>query len=317
MVDWDDGDTGDDDEDSFKPAGAIKDAIEKAEEETELKLCMTILGQDDTAKTGIVMDYMHRNEGRGIVLDLDGNAQPLKDAFYPDDSSIVVMQPQVFKDGDADHEVDYEETLERLQSLLNYVRKNQDEFDYVCLDGVSRLKKIAEYQMRIDKSITVEGKVNTQYWIKRGKLFRSVINLMKEVKHADRFYIGHDDMIIPREKAQKSSKEIKQEAEEAHPTDEGEQISEILDVPALVRKYHQSMVQRVITKKQVYDDGDEVVYKAVIDKSKYNAECLDDEVIIAEKNTDEDGNNVMTWHGTEELFTRFETKTDSNEVETV
>lgn len=295
-------DDGDEEDSGFSPAGQIKQAIEEAEKEKELKLCMTLLGQDDTAKTGIVMDYMSNNDGRGLFLDLDGNAEPLKSAFYPGDSSIVVMNPQVFKGGDASHEVDYESTLENLTSLIEWVKDNEEEFDYICLDGISRLKKIAEYQMRIDKNITVEGKVNTQYWIKRGKVFRSVINLTKGIKHADRFFIGHDDMIIPREAAQKSSKEIKDEAEDKYPTDSGQQLKEIMDIPALVRKFHQSMVQRVITKKR--HKGDTVEYVALIDKSKYNAECLDDEVVIAEKLKGDDGNEIK-WHGTEDLFTKF------------
>ena len=123
-------------------------------------------------------------------------------------------------------------------------------------DGLSTALTYAENQMRIEKNITPDGGVNLAFWKLRNKLFIETLEQIKSIPIA-RFFIAHEDFIQSKD-------------------------NELSSVKA---KTNQMMFQKIRCIRESLPN--EVVYKAVIDKSKYNVnvEGLEFEFCNVDKQT--------------------------------
>ena len=207
-----------------------------------------IYGKDGTGKTGAALTYLTPEdiaEGyKMLIIDLDGGNLPLIETYYPDTrASYIVRNPEVTTWEDNEVVIDYRQTMARIRAIARWLTKNyaDKKIKAVCLDGVSTLLRIAEYQMRVEKNIDADGGVSTRYWIRRNKSFLEILQLLKGIP-IDKFFIAHEDFILPLDAKEK--------------------------VSAVKSKTNQLMFQKVhCTRKQTADD---VIYTATVDKNKFN-----------------------------------------------
>ena len=224
-----------------------KTMIDRAENrEYSSFMCCLVVGQDDTGKTGIVMDYCSNLPKKTLVLDLDLGSYEVKSTYHKEDKNIIIPNDiMVMEKTEKDIVINYEKTITNLKALVKYVKDHHNEYSAIIVDGISTLLKYAEYIMRIDKSIAPDGGVQLRYWIQRNKTFIEFLEAVKSVTGVDKFFIGHEDFIVGDEAA------------------------------SVKVKTNQMIHQRIICKKIKEQGADKkptgnILYTATIDKSKYN-----------------------------------------------
>lgn len=208
-----------------------------------------VLGEDGSAKSGLVMHYINKLPKKTIIIDLDGGNSPLIQSYYKDNKNMVVINPIEILVGSSDVEIDYKKTMAKIKAIVKYVKDHEDKFSAIVLDGLSTLLKYAEYQTRIDKNIAPDGGMQLRYWLNRNKIFLEVLEIMKSI-NLDKFFIGHRDLIVKDEK----DASVKQ-------------------------KLNQMIHQRILCEKRL--ELGVVSFIAKIDKSKYNINLEGKEYEIA------------------------------------
>ncbi len=238
------------------------------------RLIAMIYGKDGTGKSGIVLDYIaskiKNTDKKAIVIDLDSGCQPLMMEYHQDmTNQIFVKNPLTIEVTDQGVEIDYKATINKIKATLNYVQKNwkQDNIEYFVFDGLSTLLKHAERQMRLDRHIAPDGGVQTRYWLVRNKLFEEVLEQVKAIG-INAFLIAHEDF-IPKE---------------------GDELA------AIKQKTNALVHQKIKTIRE--QTKTETVFKAVIDKSKYNILKEGKEYIFGRVNLNE---KKMEWN-VKEIF---------------
>ena len=217
MGDWIDDDTGKVEENSTKPvikkvstkpvsAEANKDLafsdeeIQKWLSEKEAlssSKCVAFIGKDGTGKSGLALDCRTPEEVKAgmevIVLDLDGGCLPIKVKYHNNDPNIIIKDPTEYKTDITGTEIDYEKTMEKMRATLVYLNRNKEKYKNVkafVLDGVDKLLKIAEYQMRLEEHLDVNAGVQYRYWVKRNTDYYKIMDMVKKLPW-DRYYITH------------------------------------------------------------------------------------------------------------------------------
>ena len=218
--------------------------------ELKPKMCCLVLGDDGTAKTGIVLDYCSKLDKPTVVIDLDGGCMPLIYKHYKDSKKFVIPQnliDTVVTDEGID--IDYIRTLSKINGIIKYTIEHQDEYGGIVLDGLSTLLKFCEFQSRIDKNIAVDGGMQLRYWILRSKLFTETVEIMKTAASLHRFFIGHIDLVA------------------------------VKDSAAVKQKLNALVHQRIICRKE--EKLGKTSFISKIDKSKYNLLMEGKDVTIA------------------------------------
>ena len=220
--------------------GEIESIISESREvmKAPANFTMLVLGEDGTGKSGIVLDYLAKQEKPSLILDLDGGCGPLVTSYYKGNDKIIVINPT--RD-DERGDIDYDKTLSFILGVIRYLKHSENYKKYagVVLDGISSFLTTAEYLMKIDHNIAVDGTVKYRYWMNRNKKFLETCELMKSIPIIDKFYIAHEDFITNDDTAKVKLK--------------------------LNRLIH----QRIICRKIEETPGD-IIFKAKIDKSKYD-----------------------------------------------
>lgn len=200
---------------------------------------MLVLGEDGTGKSGIILDYLSKQKKPSLILDLDGGCGPLVHSHYKGNTKIIIVNP-IRTDDRGD--VDYDKTLSFILGVLRYLKHNENYMKYsgIVLDGISSFLQANEYLMKIDHNIAVDGTVKYRYWMNRNKKFLETCELIKSIPIIDKFYIAHEDFIV-------------------EPGAENK---------AVRLKLNRLIHQRIICRKIV--DGSDILFKAKIDKSKYD-----------------------------------------------
>lgn len=246
----------------------IKNILKEAENrDYQNFMCCLVIGQDDTAKTGIVLDYCSKLPKKTIVLDVDLGAYEVKTMYHKDSKKIIIPGNILVMDKTTG-DISYEETLKIMRQIVNEIKENSQEYSAIVVDGISTLLKYAEYLMRIEKNIAPDGGVNLRYWIQRNKRFIEFLESVKSIPNIDKFFIGHEDFIIGEEAA------------------------------SVKVKTNQAVHQRVICTKETDKKTGTVTFKARVDKSKYNLKKQGKEYIIAIVPQEDE----PTWNGSGKLF---------------
>lgn len=216
------------------------------------KVCCLVYGDDGTGKTGIVFDYLTEEDARQgyklVSIDLDGGGMPLKDTYHKDKGhNLIVIDPLVTSESDEGTQIDYNKTFARIRAIVRYVRNNyaNEKIKAIVFDGLSTALTYAEQQMRLDKHLDIDGGVQTRYWLMRNKMFLETLEQIKGIPIA-KFFIAHTNFIMERPDGKKP--------------------------PSVVSKTNAMMIQKVKCMRK--DTPINVIFSAVIDKTKYN---VDDE----------------------------------------
>lgn len=222
-------------------------------------------GEDGTGKSGTALqlvDEIDVEAGENIVLiDLDGGNYPVcleyhHEAYEKD--NIILYDPTVMTDSRDDVTTDYKATMRNIKAAGAWIKEHWEEekIRVVILDGMSKLLKFAEWQMRIEKSVDVSGGVTQRYWVNRNKAFLDIVELYKSIP-VDTIFIGHTDFNIK----------------------EGDK-----DVSAIKKNMNDLMFQKVSFTVEETADG-KVKFWAKIDKSKQNLMNKGTKVCFAEVDT--------------------------------
>lgn len=159
---------------------------------------MLLYGEDATGKTGVLLQYLVENRKKTLYLDVDGNAEGLLDEFYPEADFINLKNPLVpmIKEGGESFEIipDYKNTFKRIQYAI-YKANIEGGYDAIVIDGLSTLLIYAGEQMKMDKNLQTDGKVNMQYWNARKINFMGILEQVRMIREVDKFFIAHDDFI--------------------------------------------------------------------------------------------------------------------------
>lgn len=239
-------------------------------------ICALFLGRDGTGKSGsalsILTDEDVKEGKRIVVLDLDnGNMDTILQYHREkyENGNIILLNPIVWKENEdfSDIVIDYKETMKQIKAVGIIVQKQWEErkIKAIILDGLSKLLKFSEYQMRVEKSLDVSGGVSLKYWVNRNKSFLEMLELYKSLP-IHKIYVGHENF------------DIKVDA---------------VDVSAILRDTNALMAQKVSF---TVDEGIDDVTKfyAKIDKSKQDLRNKNAEICFAEVNTS-DRTSKFTW----------------------
>ena len=242
---------------------------------TSSKVCWAMYGEDGTAKTGTAMDCRTPEEvkaGKKIIFfDLDNSGAPIWEKYHNMDKNIILKDPTTYKEDVAKTEIDYYKTMEKLRASFSYLLRKQDQFKdvkAVILDGVDKLLKMAEWQMRVDNHLERDGGVQYRYWNKRNLDYFEVMEMMKRLPW-DRYYITH----MKYDKLGQTK------------------------VPSWQGKTADMMFQK--THHYVEDIGSTKTFKAKIMKFKTDITLEGQEIVVAEVDKD---TKQYKWNGLWEVF---------------
>lgn len=233
---------------------------------------MLIYGQDGTAKTGILMHYLHALKKRTLYLDIDGNASALWRKFHKDAPYIKVKNPLTTKvtadkDGMPDVVVDYLTTFKKIKLALKVAADNPDKYDAIVLDGLSTLLNYAAEQMKIEKNIQADGQVQMKYWMRRNARFLDILEQTRSIDKADKFFIGHDDFINVPGTIKVSM---------------GGEVVTLGKTSSVIIKTNRMMDQRVFCEQLVDEKKNSITYRATIHKWREGMEQVNKTIDFAE-----------------------------------
>lgn len=228
----------------------------KGQESPKHTFCCMIYGDEGTFKTGLLQSYPLniREQEKHIILDLDGGNVPLMEKYNKHlEGCLIARNPLQFKryetpTGEIMEMTDYLSTIHMIRRTVEWCRQNRKKQNIkaVSIDGLSKLLKHAEYQMRLELHIDASGGVQYNYWKKR---FKDFIEPMEQIKAmgVDCFFVAHNDFIKPEEIAIGNQQQKFSAAKE---------------------ETSRMMWQKVLCYKE--ETPNEVLFKAKIHKSKYN-----------------------------------------------
>jgi hypothetical protein len=237
-------------------------------------------GDDGTGKSGTALQMVDEidieADEKVVLVDLDGGNLPGCLAYHRKaykDGNIILKDPTVMTDDRDDVRVDYKATMKEIKAIGAWIKQNYEEHKIrvVILDGMSKLLKWAEYQMRIEKAVDVSGGVTQRYWVNRNKAFLDIVELYKSIP-IDTIFIGHTDFnVAPGDK----------------------------DVSAIKKNMNDQVFQKVSFTVEEGVDG-KVKFFAKIDKSKQNLRNKGARVCFAEVDTTDKGKGYI-WNPKEVL----------------
>lgn len=237
----------------------IRSMLYKELTKEDFHFCCLFYGNDGTGKTGLIQSYPLKDNEKHIILDLDGGNRPILHTYWPGKlKNIIIENPLVTKvTEDGLKTIDFHQTMNKIKWVVDYVRRNhkEDNIKAISIDGLSKLLKYAENQMRIEKHIKIDGGVDYRYWKRRNELFLEILEIMKTLP-IDKFFIAHENFILLDE----------------YTVDD--------ETPSVVREANRMMYQKVRCKRK--KQGANVTYTYIIDKSKYNvhAEGKEEQFLI-------------------------------------
>jgi len=165
-----------------------------------------VLGEDGTGKTGLVMDYIHKDllidtEAKVLVFDLDRGANPIVSKYHKEiQNRIIVLDPRK----KSEYINEDNEILEDPVKIMRLVMKasvnlrntyKDRKIKYIVLDGLSTFLSTAESQMRLDMNKDITDGILQLYWKKRKDNFFKVIDLLLTVE-TNIFLIGHTNFVL-------------------------------------------------------------------------------------------------------------------------
>lgn len=166
----------------------------KTQQKTEVSpINLVVYGLDGTTKSGICMDIREANEmdKKVFVIDIDGSATPIKEAYWGNDENVIVVDPiEITEGGD----IDWISSYNRILDVCKWLRKHETELNLkgVVLDGLDTLLKICEYKMKVeDLKVNPQARVTDLWsWQFRNSAFLLVVKLIKGLK-CDSLYTTH------------------------------------------------------------------------------------------------------------------------------
>jgi hypothetical protein len=209
---------------------------------------MLFCGIDGSGKTGVAQSYPLKEGEKMIIIDLDGGNEPLVETYHKDiKDKIIVFNPLATMTDDSGRVViDFITTFSNIKNVIEYVRQNYeaDKIQLLVIDGLSKMLKYAENQMRLDLNIDASGGVNFLYWKSRNEMFGELIEMSKALP-INKIFIAHEDFIV---------------LNEMDSTDK--------TVSNIKRETNRAMYQKIRFIRK--DLPEEVQYVLIVDKSKYN-----------------------------------------------
>ncbi|MDP3012959.1 MAG: hypothetical protein Q8M92_01865 [Candidatus Subteraquimicrobiales bacterium] len=212
-------------------------------------LCALFVGRPSTGKSGTALDYVRflKDDERLVVVDLDAGCEENISEYYDvesDAGKIQYFNPAKWTKGEVGKKrvtLDYDATMEMIRAIGVYVGEHHEEFKIraIILDGVSKLKQWAEYQMKLDKHMDISGDPKRKYWRIRNVDFLEILELYKSIIDVDTIFIGNDEFAL-----------------------------EENEVKALFRDTNDLVSQKVIFEKEETDS--KIQFYARIDKSRQN-----------------------------------------------
>lgn len=206
--------------------------------------CLMFYGTDGTGKTGLLQAYPLKEGEKHVILDLDGGNEPILDTYHADKKDqILIHNPlETTISSDGRKVIAFKRTMDKVKFIVDWIRRNyeKENIKAVSIDGLSKLLKYAEYQMRIDTNIKPDGGVEYRYWKIRNQMFMEIIEIMKSLP-IDKFYVAHDDFI---------------------------QFSGNEEIAKVKIETNRIMYQKIRCIRK--DTINKVEYVAIVDKSKYN-----------------------------------------------
>jgi len=230
--------------------------------------CCMFYGAEGTGKSGLVQSYPLKGDEKLVILDLDGGNEPLLFAYHEDMiGKIIVRDPLVTCEIDGRTVIDYKGTVNKVNKTIEWIKQNykSQNIRAVCIDGLSKLLKHAEYQMRLEKHINVDGGVNYSYWKNRNKMFLESLDMTKSLP-LDTFFVAHDDFIESVDKK----------------------------IAAVKADTNRMMWQKVKCVRVDLKQQNKVQYKFIVDKSKYNSTVEGVEQVFLEVDK---AKRSVTWTG--------------------
>jgi hypothetical protein len=223
----------------------IKQILYKKRDSRPFRFCLMFYGADGTGKTGLLQAYPLKEGEKHVILDLDGGNEPILETYHKDKfNQIIIHNPlETAVSSDGRKVIAFKKTMDKIKFVVDYVRRNweRDNIKAVSIDGLSKLLKYAEYQMRIEKHINAEGGVEYRYWKLRNQMFMEILEIMKSLP-IDKFFVAHDDFI---------------------------QTQGDTEIAKVKLETNRMMYQKVRCIRK--DLPNKVEYSVIIDKSKYNA----------------------------------------------
>lgn len=232
------------------------------------KVCCLLYGKDGTGKSGIVQDFPLAEGEKMVMIDFDSGNEPLLYKYHKD-KEIYIHDPVVTVVLEDKTVIDYDTTMNNVRNIIEYLRRNyqKDNVKAIVIDGLSSMLKKAEYMMRVEKNLMPDQGVSLRYWINRNKVFEEILELTKSIPIA-RFFISHEDFIAEENK----------------------------EMSAIKSKTNQLMFQKLRCLRE--DTADEVIYKVVVDKSKYDSAIEGHEMVFLKVNKKD---KKVEWKGQEVL----------------
>lgn len=214
------------------------------------KICMMVLGEDGTGKSGIVMNYPLQETEKMFIMDLDGGCKALL-KYQKNQDSFIIKNPKVTNE--TGNNYDWEKTFENIRKGIEWVRRNheKEKIKVFVFDGLSKFLNACEASMRIQINAKTMDGVALRYWKLRKEKFNLIIDLIKDLP-IERIYIGHPKFIL--------------NADEYN--------------SAVVAGINQAVFQRIVTIKE--NDATTLKFKAKITKCKTNILLENKEFTFAE-----------------------------------
>jgi len=214
---------------------------------------------DGTGKTALTVsygiDYLKKNPTKNIfIIDIDCSVDYIAKYYTEYTDRILVFQPNFVKE---DNTADFTRCIKEINAVCGDIAKNYEELNIgmIIFDGLTPFKKMCEMQMRMDKFITTEGKVNTLFWQTRNNHFFKSLNTLRRVP-IHKFFIAQDDFLAFNQTIDMGGTVVK--------------------VGALQKSVSEMCLQRILCSKKENSNGDYVL-TAKIDKAKDAPEKLNKE----------------------------------------
>jgi hypothetical protein len=166
--------------------------------------CALFCGENSTGKTGTALDFVQwakLKKGETIFY-MDAEEGAVEDIVQYhrkeyEKGFIRYPEVKVWKEDDKRGAViDMDETLRKIKKY-GYWLKKDDKYKelgirLIVLDGLSKIKEWAEYQMKNEKNIDITGDVKYKYWRERNQNVLQIIELFKSIP-VHTIFIGRED----------------------------------------------------------------------------------------------------------------------------
>jgi len=245
----------------------------------EVNLCALFTGDNGTGKSGVATSYLKfLEEGETMIyIDLDAGDKDNLVQYWQEevaDGKLRYYYPIIWErviENGKQARINYDKSIEEMRLIAMWLlEKDENDIPYyikykvkaVVLDGISKLKSYAEYQMKNEVNIDRTGDPKHKYWRIRNIDFLETLELYKVVP-IDTIFIGKEDF-------NKAPDEM----------------------AALDRDTNDLISQKLLFKTRKTEDG-KTQFIARVLKSRQSFENREKEVVFAE--IDPNNNKQRTW----------------------